>query len=151
MSETTPNAKGPATVQMSPEQMANLGLSPSSGAVPAGPTLIPADQVKPEDIATLSIEYRDGRPVVVVSGGKYVPAELPVVNSSGAAAAARFAWTDGVAHLHAPDPVSAPAGSSQRRDLLDPDVLLVLFADVPDQVELAEPPEGLSFGIEPRS
>ncbi|MFE3632061.1 hypothetical protein [Streptomyces goshikiensis] len=112
MSETTPNAKGPAKVQMSPEQMANLGVSPSSEATaPAGSTLIPADQVRPEDIASLSIEYRDGQPVVVVSGGKYVPSELPVVNSSGAAHTARFAWVNGVAVLHTPDPVSAPDGS----------------------------------------
>lgn len=35
-----------------------------------------------------------------------------------------------------------------RQDTLGPDVLLVLFAHVPDEIELAEPPEGLSFGID---
>ncbi|GAU70685.1 hypothetical protein SSP35_21_00800 [Streptomyces sp. NBRC 110611] len=35
-----------------------------------------------------------------------------------------------------------------RQDALGPDVLLVLFEQVPDEVELAEPPEGLSFGID---
>ncbi|MDT0449224.1 hypothetical protein [Streptomyces hesseae] len=35
-----------------------------------------------------------------------------------------------------------------RQDVLGPDVLLVLFEQVPDEVELAEPPEGLSFGID---
>ncbi|MFE7599188.1 hypothetical protein [Streptomyces sp. NPDC057494] len=70
--------------------------------------LVPADQVKPEEIATLSIEYRNGQPVVVVSGGRYVPSDLPVVNSSGTAYASRFAWSNGTAYLHAPDPVSAP-------------------------------------------
>lgn len=35
-----------------------------------------------------------------------------------------------------------------RQDALASDVLLVLFADVPDEIELAEPPEGLSFGID---
>ncbi|MGW1638492.1 hypothetical protein [Streptomyces lavendulae] len=145
MSETAPNAKGPAKVQMSPEQMANLGLSPSPGATASEPTLIPADQVKPEDIATLSIEYRDGRPVVVVSGGKYVPSELPVVNSSGATYAARFAWSNGVAHLHTPDPVPAP-DASPRPPVSGPDVLLVLFEDVPDQVVIREPGEGIHFG-----
>ncbi|MGW1997405.1 hypothetical protein [Embleya sp. NPDC001921] len=35
-----------------------------------------------------------------------------------------------------------------RQDTLASDVLLVLFADVPDEIELAEPPEGLSFGID---
>ncbi|MFB6561733.1 MULTISPECIES: hypothetical protein [unclassified Streptomyces] len=151
MSETTPNAKGPAKVQMSPEQMANLGLPPSpEPTAPAGPTLIPADQVKPEDIATLSIEYRDGRPVVVVSGGKYVPSELPVANSSGAASTARFAWSNGVAYLHTPDPVSAPQGSP-RPPHAAPDVLLALFDAVPDQVTLQEPGEGIHFGTDPRS
>ncbi|MFE7932104.1 hypothetical protein ACFU6S_25940 [Streptomyces sp. NPDC057456] len=136
MSETTPNAKGPAKVQMAPEQMANLGLSPSPEATAPEPTPIPADQVKPEDIATLSIEYRDGQPVVVVSSGKYVPSELPIVNSSDAAYAARFAWTNGVAHLHTPDPVSAPAGSPRPPDS---DVLLVLLPSLPDEVTIREP------------
>ncbi|QRX89945.1 hypothetical protein [Streptomyces noursei] len=36
-----------------------------------------------------------------------------------------------------------------RRDLLEGDVLLVLFDRVPDMVELSEPPEGLSFGADP--
>ncbi|MFF2750465.1 hypothetical protein ACFVVA_33620 [Kitasatospora sp. NPDC058048] len=146
MSESTPNAKGPAKVQMSPEQMANLGSSPSPGATAPEPALIPADQVEPEDIATLSIEYRDGRPVVVVSGGRYVPSELPVVNSSGVACAARFAWSNGVAHLHTPDPAPAPNRSPQPSPAA-PDVLLVLFDNVPDQVDIREPGEGIHFGL----
>ncbi|RJQ83880.1 hypothetical protein [Amycolatopsis panacis] len=36
-----------------------------------------------------------------------------------------------------------------RRDVLDGDILLVLFDRVPDTLELSEPPEGLSFGIDP--
>lgn len=36
-----------------------------------------------------------------------------------------------------------------RRSALENDVLLVLFDRVPDEVELSEPPEGLSFGIDP--
>ncbi|MFF2076170.1 hypothetical protein ACFVXG_15585 [Kitasatospora sp. NPDC058162] len=35
-----------------------------------------------------------------------------------------------------------------RQDTLGPDTLLCLFEKVPDHVELAEPPEGLSFGID---
>ncbi|WP_327376133.1 hypothetical protein OG393_31710 [Streptomyces sp. NBC_01216] len=69
MTETTPDAKGPAPVQLTPET-----------AVPAP---ISADEVKPEDVGTLSIEYRDSKPVIVVSGGKYLPAGLMVVNESG--------------------------------------------------------------------
>lgn len=66
-------------------------------------------EVRHEDIGTLSIEYRDGQSVVVVSGGKYIPSELPVVNNSGVAYAARFARSNGVAHLHTPDPAPNPA------------------------------------------
>lgn len=40
------------------------------------PQLIPAEDVKPEDIGALAIEYRYGRPVIVVSGGKFAPAGL---------------------------------------------------------------------------
>ncbi|MFF4225896.1 hypothetical protein ACFYZH_23955 [Streptomyces abikoensis] len=69
MPDTTPNAKGPAPVQLTPEA--------------TEPALIPADQVKPEDIGKLSIEYRDGKPVIVVSGGTYSPAALAVVDGSG--------------------------------------------------------------------
>ncbi|MFF2625206.1 hypothetical protein ACFVUN_05455 [Kitasatospora griseola] len=146
MSETEPNAKGPAKMQMSAEQMANLGMSAPLGATAPEPTLVPASQVEPADIATLSIEYRDGRPVVVVSGGRYVPAELPVVDSSGAARAARFAWSNGVAQLHTPDPAPAPE-RSPRPSHAGPDVLLVLFDDVPDQISIREPGEGIHFGL----
>ncbi|MFB0632844.1 hypothetical protein [Streptomyces sp. AB3(2024)] len=72
------------------------------------------------------------------------------VNSFGATHTARFAWSNGVVHLHTPDPVSAPE-RSPRPSHAGPDVLLVLFEDVPDQVTLREPGDGLSFGIDPRS
>ncbi|MFB7860605.1 hypothetical protein [Streptomyces sp. NPDC056069] len=79
MSETTPEANdhGPAPAQMSPEQAASLGLAPTE------PALIPADQVKPEDIGTLKIEYRDGQPVIVISGGPAIPAGIVVADESG--------------------------------------------------------------------
>ncbi|MGY0460891.1 hypothetical protein ACW14Y_11610 [Kitasatospora sp. cg17-2] len=83
MSETMPNSKGPAERQLSPEQMASLGMTPVPEATE--PTLIPADQVKPEDLAALAIEYRDGWPVIVVNGGgTVIPAELPVLGPDGA-------------------------------------------------------------------
>ncbi|MFF2618108.1 hypothetical protein [Kitasatospora sp. NPDC058046] len=88
MPEDTPNSKGPAKVQMSPEQMANLGLTPTPAATaPTEPARVPADQVKPEDIGTLAIEYRDGQPVIVVRGGSVIPAALAVVDASGNPAA----------------------------------------------------------------
>lgn len=84
MPEITPNSKGPAPAQMSPEWLASLGATPTpEAAAPTEPVLIPAGQVKPEDIGTLSIEYRDGQPVIVVSSGTYIPAGLPVVDGSG--------------------------------------------------------------------
>ncbi|MFE4335436.1 hypothetical protein ACFRQM_40330 [Streptomyces sp. NPDC056831] len=73
MPETTPNGKGPAPIKL-----------PTEATEPA---LILADQLKPEDIGTLTIEYRDGQPVIVLSGGKYIPAGLTLVDGSGAAAA----------------------------------------------------------------
>ncbi|MGW2819018.1 hypothetical protein [Streptomyces sp. NPDC001415] len=38
--------------------------------------LIPADQVNPEDIGTLSLRYVDRKPQLVVSGGEFIPATL---------------------------------------------------------------------------
>ncbi|MER6399954.1 MULTISPECIES: hypothetical protein [unclassified Kitasatospora] len=69
MSENTPDSKGPAP--------ATLGTAATQ------PSLVRADQVKPEDIATLAIEYRDGVPVIVASGGTFVPATVRVEDSSG--------------------------------------------------------------------
>ncbi|MFE2879219.1 hypothetical protein ACFXG6_32815 [Streptomyces roseus] len=69
MSETTPSSKGPAPVQLTPET--------------TEPVLISADQAKPEDIATLSIEYRDGQPVIVVSSGTYSPTSIRAVDAEG--------------------------------------------------------------------
>ncbi|MCX4546390.1 hypothetical protein [Streptomyces sp. NBC_01565] len=37
----------------------------------------------PEDVGKLSIEYRDGQPVTVVSGGNTVPSGIRVVCESG--------------------------------------------------------------------
>ncbi|MEU0939430.1 hypothetical protein [Embleya sp. NPDC005971] len=69
--QAVPNSKGPVQEQMSPELAARLGLTP-----------------KPEDVGTLSIEYRDGRPVIVVTGGKTVPVALPLLNADGIVVAA---------------------------------------------------------------
>ncbi|MFE7133708.1 hypothetical protein ACFVIM_22920 [Streptomyces sp. NPDC057638] len=88
MSETTPNSKGPAKQQMSPELAARLGLTPTvEGTASDEPQFLSAAEVKPEDVGTLSIEYRDGAPVIVVSGGPVIPANLPVVGPSGNAVA----------------------------------------------------------------
>ncbi|MGW2818917.1 hypothetical protein [Streptomyces sp. NPDC001415] len=73
MSEITPEAKGPAPVRLE--------------ATAGEPVLVPASKVRPEDIGTLAIEYRDGVPVIVVSGGKFIPAEIAVVNQEGVAVA----------------------------------------------------------------
>ncbi|WP_042804705.1 hypothetical protein [Streptomyces sp. C] len=73
MSEITPEAKGPAPVR----------LEATAGEA----VLVPASQVRPEDIGTLAIEYRDGVPVIVVSGGKFIPAGISVVNQEGVAVA----------------------------------------------------------------
>ncbi|MEV7729182.1 hypothetical protein AB0P15_31310 [Streptomyces sp. NPDC087917] len=46
--------------------------------------ILPGGDVKDEDIGTLSIHYRDGKPVLTVNGGAAIPAELTVVDASGA-------------------------------------------------------------------
>ncbi|GAB7186793.1 hypothetical protein ATKI12_6624 [Kitasatospora sp. Ki12] len=74
MSDTTPNAKGPAPIQGKP--------------VTTEPTLVPASEVKPEDLGSLSLRYVDGQPQLVVSGGTFIPAGLTVVNDSGTPVAA---------------------------------------------------------------
>ncbi|MFF0393262.1 hypothetical protein ACFYS8_31880 [Kitasatospora sp. NPDC004615] len=84
MSETTPNSKGPAKVQMPPEMLAGLGGTPAPGATASErPGRVPASEVAPEDVGTLTLEYRNGQPVIVVSGGKLIPSALPVVDGSG--------------------------------------------------------------------
>ncbi|MBP0452800.1 MULTISPECIES: hypothetical protein [unclassified Kitasatospora] len=84
MSETTPNSKGPAKTQMSPEQMARLGLTPTPEATaPLQPTPVPASEVKPEEVGTLTLEYKDGQPVLTVRGGRFIPNGIPVLDASG--------------------------------------------------------------------
>ncbi|MEV8349079.1 hypothetical protein ACFVTT_15520 [Streptomyces niveus] len=74
MPETTPNSKGPAPIQLTPKTVE--------------PALIPDDQVKPEDIAMLTLEYQDGVPVIVAAGGHALPAVVEVVNHDGGVIAA---------------------------------------------------------------
>ncbi|WP_412084212.1 hypothetical protein [Streptomyces sp. 35M1] len=54
------------------------GLTVSEGS---DLNLIPASEVNPEDVATLTIEYREGQPVLVASGGSHIPAEVRMVNA----------------------------------------------------------------------
>ncbi|MFD4926177.1 hypothetical protein ACFWNE_33375 [Streptomyces goshikiensis] len=95
-SEAAPTAKGPAPAQLPTEttdaRMAlegndenEMGTTAVRSTSPetTEPVLIPADQVKPEDIGTLSLHHVDGVPVLVVSGGKAIPAGLTVVDGSG--------------------------------------------------------------------
>lgn len=50
--------------------------------------IIDVTQANPEDVGTLSLRYVDGTPVLVVSGGTIVPADLTVVDASGDAVGA---------------------------------------------------------------
>ncbi|KMO95689.1 hypothetical protein ACS04_22280 [Streptomyces roseus] len=79
MPEITPAAKGPAPVQLT--------------ASAPEPALTPASEVKPEDVAALSLEYRDGVPVLVAAAGTYIPAHIEVVDGEGNPAAAYTAGT----------------------------------------------------------
>ncbi|MFH9799297.1 hypothetical protein [Streptomyces virginiae] len=53
-----------------------------------GRTVIPAEDLKPEDIGVLSVRYVDGAAQLVVSGGTALPAHLPVVDAAGVVVAA---------------------------------------------------------------
>ncbi|MFF3654839.1 hypothetical protein [Streptomyces olivochromogenes] len=79
MPETTPNSKGPAPAQYKPAA--------------TEPALIPADQLKSEDLGKLRIRYADGLPVIVVSGGTVIPGGITVVDESGNAVAGYTART----------------------------------------------------------
>ncbi|QTI42304.1 hypothetical protein [Streptomyces nojiriensis] len=89
MPETTPAAKGPAPVQSTTET--------------PGPAPTLASEVRPEEVAALSPEYRDGLPVLVAGGGSYVPARagggsyvpahIEVIDGEGNPAAALWGWS----------------------------------------------------------
>ena len=66
---TDANAKGPAKAQLPGTAESNL---------------VPASEVKPEDVGMLSLRYVNGQPVLVVSGGTHAPARLQLVNADGA-------------------------------------------------------------------
>ncbi|MEU4350490.1 hypothetical protein [Streptomyces sp. NPDC023838] len=51
-------------------------------------TPVPASEVNPEDVGTLSLRYVDGQPVLVISGGTAFPAGITLVDGSGNAVAA---------------------------------------------------------------
>ncbi|MFF3976937.1 hypothetical protein [Streptomyces sp. NPDC001828] len=71
MPENAPNSKGPAPAQYQP------------AATQADPVRVPLSDVKAEDITPLAIEYRDGKPVIVVTNGTVLPAGLAAVGQDG--------------------------------------------------------------------
>ncbi|MYV99838.1 hypothetical protein [Streptomyces sp. SID3343] len=75
---------------MSDEQAVPNSKGPAPMRLPAAtqPNVVPATDVKPEDIGTLSIEYQEGRSVIVASGGTHIPAVLTVVDNEGIAVGA---------------------------------------------------------------
>ncbi len=80
----------------------------------------------------------DERPGDVLTGGTYTGLLLRSVVVSG--------WPGlEIKASKAGSPVAL-----LRMDRLAPDLLLVLFADVPDEVDLIEPSEGLNFGVTDR-
>ncbi|AZQ74372.1 hypothetical protein EKH77_26995 [Streptomyces luteoverticillatus] len=79
MSETNPAAKGPAPVQL------------TTGTPEVAPT--PESEVKPEEVAALTLEFRDGVPVLIADGGSRIPAHIEVLDGEGNPAAAYTAGT----------------------------------------------------------
>ncbi|MFD7496410.1 hypothetical protein ACFV8T_29165 [Streptomyces sp. NPDC059832] len=85
MPENAPNAKGPAPIKLPPEQSEAKWVTVHAGLKTAEVTdleLVPASDVKPEDVGTLSLRHVDGVPQLVISGGTYIPAELTVVDGA---------------------------------------------------------------------
>ncbi|MFD6161460.1 hypothetical protein ACFWF7_37830 [Nocardia sp. NPDC060256] len=77
--QATPNAKGPA------------------------PVTVPAQEAEPI-AATLALEYRDGAPAVVVTGGNTIPSHLAVVDKDGQVVAFYSAQASRMFH---PEEISA--------------------------------------------
>ncbi|MCI3934441.1 hypothetical protein [Streptomyces sp. AN091965] len=61
--------------------MPDKAAKPGTAKLP----LIPASQVDPKELSVLSLLYRNGEPMLVMSGGTKIPAEIVVMNSTGVA------------------------------------------------------------------
>ncbi|MGW2858255.1 hypothetical protein [Streptomyces sp. NPDC001205] len=57
------------------------GPAPATAPIERQP--IPVSEIKPEDLATLSIEYRGGEPVIIARGGTFIPEALSILDDSG--------------------------------------------------------------------
>ncbi|MFD4926178.1 hypothetical protein ACFWNE_33380 [Streptomyces goshikiensis] len=87
-----------ARINRSVDDAAGLAVTSKSGAEASGNpelTVIPASEVKPEDMGALSLRYVDGVPQLVVSGGTVIPAGLTVVDGAGNAVASYTADSSG--------------------------------------------------------
>ncbi len=61
-----------------------LDLGPLPESEESNSALIPAEDVKPEDVATLTLKYqKDGSPLLVATGGRCIPAALPITDDEG--------------------------------------------------------------------
>lgn len=121
--EQAPNAKGPAPVQ---------------GPVGTGPNLIPASEVKPEDIGALSLHYADGVPVLVVSGGTVVPAGITIVDNEGAVVGA---------YIAGPVPAPKPEARASSTDLTVTGLITPSFEPLPYPGVTFSDSGFLSFGL----
>ncbi|MGW0251966.1 hypothetical protein ACWDYH_35590 [Nocardia goodfellowii] len=56
-----------------------------SQAEPEGTRLvtIPATEVKPQDIGSLSVRYTDGVPELVLTSGNFAPQSIPITDGAG--------------------------------------------------------------------
>ncbi|MVU77097.1 hypothetical protein GPX89_07530 [Nocardia sp. ET3-3] len=67
---------------------ASVQIDPSATPEAAAVDVIPADEVKAEDVGALSLRYVNGVPSLVVSGGAVIPTALAVVDPQGTEVAA---------------------------------------------------------------
>ncbi|MFF2127102.1 hypothetical protein ACFVW1_17180 [Streptomyces olivochromogenes] len=49
----------------------------------SGVDILQAEEVKPEDVTTLALHYRDGVPVLVGAGGNSFPSVIQLIDGSG--------------------------------------------------------------------
>ncbi|MEU3048821.1 hypothetical protein ABZ705_20320 [Streptomyces sp. NPDC006984] len=70
-------------VQDTASEVTDLGAIPGTEGSTERPALIPVTEIKPEDVGTLALHYRDGVPALVSSGGTAFPATLQLVDGKG--------------------------------------------------------------------
>lgn len=70
MSEKEPTTGEPGLILIQPSGTGETDIAPQAVGTP-------------DDVGALSVHYRDGRPVIIVTGGTALPGEVVVENADG--------------------------------------------------------------------